>query len=94
MNAMNKEKRFSPAVRVLGGLSVVLLVGVLVVVSASGFGVVSGIVLTASLAGLVVPCVTAGDSLLEVLGSIMELIAEGISTVAGAILDLFSSILG
>ncbi len=91
---MNKEKRFSPAVRVLGGLSVVLLVGVLVVVSASGFGVVSGIVLTACLAGLVVPCVTAGDSLLEVLGSIMELIAEGISTVADAILDLFSSILG
>jgi hypothetical protein len=91
---MSEVKRFSLAVRIVGGLSVVLLVGALIVFVASGVGLVSGIVLTASLAGLVVPCVLAGDSLAEVLGAIMELIAEGIGTVVGAIVDVFSSILG
>lgn len=91
---MSKEKRFSLAVRILGGLCIALFIGVMVVFATAGFGLVSGALLVASLTGLVVPCVSAGESLLDVLGAIIELIAEGISTLAEAILDAFASLFG
>lgn len=91
---MKKEKRFSLAARVVGGLSTVLFIGVLLVLATSGLGIASGVLLAASLTGLVVPCAMAGESLLDALGAMMELILEGVTTLIEAVLSGISSIFG
>lgn len=70
------------------------MIGVLFVFAISGIGLISGMVLAASVAGMVIPCVTAGASLQEVLEEIVELVTEGIYTVLEAIFDAFASLFG
>ncbi|MBX3727330.1 MAG: hypothetical protein KF823_15595 [Xanthomonadales bacterium] len=91
---MSKSRRFSLAVRVLAGLSVAVLIGTLVVWSMFGVGLVSAGLATASAVGLVVPCVLAGGSLLDMLGALLELVVEGVATLIGAAVDAIASLLG
>jgi hypothetical protein len=91
---MRRDKRFSLPARILGGFCTLGAIGVLFVFAISGIGLISGMVLAASVAGVVVPCVTVGASLLEVLEGILELVAESISTLLEAIFDAFASLFG
>ncbi len=91
---MRKEKRFSLPARILGGVCALGLIGALTVFAIAGLGMVSGVVLAASLTGLAVPCVLAGGSVLEMLGALFELLAEGVTTILEAIMDAFASIFG
>lgn len=91
---MKQDKRFSLAARVVGGVCALGVIGVLIVFAVAGFGLISGLMLAASLTGLFVPAVVAGGSLLEMLGAVVELFAEGIGTLFEAIAELFSSIFG
>jgi hypothetical protein len=91
---MRRDKRFSLPARILGGVCTLGVVGALIVFAISGIGLISGMVLAASVAGMVVPCVTAGASLLEVLEGIVELVSESISTLLEAIFDAFASLFG
>jgi hypothetical protein len=73
---MTKAKRFSLLARITGGVCTLLIIGVLVVFATYGMGIASGVVLAASVTGLVVPCVLAGDSLLEMVGALVDAFAS------------------
>lgn len=89
-----KEKRFSPAARLLGGFCALALIGVLIIVALAGFGLFTGAVLAASVSGLAVPCVMAGGSLWDMLEALWDLILEGLGTLLEVIADAFASIFG
>ena len=61
---MDKPKRFSLPARVLGAVCALGVLFSLIVFAVAGVGVVSGVVLAASLTGLVVPAVVAAELLL------------------------------
>ena len=87
-----KTRRFSLARRVLGAVSVFLLLSVLVVVYFIGLGVTTGLLLTASVAGLVVPCVQGANSALGVLQDVLEVVMESVATVIEGVLEFFASL--
>ncbi|MDZ3824025.1 MAG: hypothetical protein U0S76_10515 [Pseudoxanthomonas sp.] len=91
---MRATRRFSLGFRVLAGVSVVLLIGTLGVWSMVGVGLVTAGLATASLAGLVVPCVLAGGSLLDMLGALVELVLEGVATLVGVLVAAIASLFG
>jgi hypothetical protein len=91
---MKQDKRFSLAARVVGGVCALGVIAVLIVFAVAGFGLISGLMLAASLTGLFVPAVVAGGSLLEMLEAVVELFAEGIGTLLEAIAEFFASIFG
>lgn len=91
---MRATRRFSLGVRVLAGLSVALSIGTLVVWSMVGAGLVTAGPATVSVAGLIVPCVLAGGSLLDMLGALVEPVLEGVATLVGALVAAIASLFG
>ena len=89
---MKKEKKFSLAKRVIGGLSLLVLFVTVVVVALTGIGISSGLLLTASVSGVVVPCVISAHSLAEVVSDIVELVAESLATIVEGVLEFFASL--
>jgi hypothetical protein len=94
MSKEKKDRKYSLPVRFLGTSCTFLLVGSVIYIAVAGLSYVSGFILAASLTGLVGPRVAAGDSFLEMLGCIFEIIVESIQTIFEAILDTISSIFG
>lgn len=91
---MKKEKRFSLALRLVGALCTLLLIGSAIYIAVVGISIAPSVLATLALAGLVGPCVSAGESVLEVLTAIVELVAEGIATLVDAVLNAIGSLFG
>jgi hypothetical protein len=89
---MKKERKFSFAKRLIGGMSMLLFLVALVIVTFAGIGIVSSVFFAAAVAGVVGPCVSSGDSLLEIAGDIIELITESIASIVEAIVDFIASL--
>jgi hypothetical protein len=89
---VKKEKKFSFAKRAIGGLSILLFVVALVVVAFAGIGVSTGLLLAASVSGVVVPCVISADSPVEIVTDVLELIAESLATLFEGVLDFLASL--
>ncbi len=94
MSKEKKDRKYSLLIRLLGASCTFLFIGTVIYITAAGLSFVSGFIVAASLLGLVGPSVAAGDSFLEMLVGIFELVVESIQTLFEAILDTISSIFG
>ena len=94
MDKEKKDRKFSLLIRFLGASCTFLLIGSVIYIAVAGLSFVSGFSVAASLTGLIGPSVAAGDSFLDMLVGIFELVVESIQTIFETILDTISSIFG
>lgn len=94
MGKVKKDRKYSLLIRFLGASCTFLLIGSVIYIAVVGLSFVSGFIVAASLTGLIGPSVAAGDSFLEMIAGIFELIVESVQTIFEAILDTISSIFG
>ncbi len=94
MNSKKKDRKYTSPVRFLGAFCTFLFIGTVIYIVVAGLSFVSGFIVAASFAGLVGPSVAAGDSFLDMLVGIFELVVESIQTIFEVIVDTISSIFG
>lgn len=92
MSKEKKDEKYSLLIRFLGASCPFILIGSVIYIAVAGLSFVSGFIVAASLTGLISPSVAAGDSFLEMLVGIFELVAESIQTLFEGIIDTISSI--
>jgi hypothetical protein len=89
---MEKQRRFSFGIRVLGAFCAALAIGTLVWGAVAGFGLVSGGLLALAAFGVATPCILTGESVSEIVLGVVELVVESIGTLVEAVVDFFSSL--
>jgi hypothetical protein len=91
---MTKQRKFPLAIRLMGALCMLLLVGAAAFIAIAGINMASGVVLATAAAGLVAPCVWSAATLADMLFAIVELVGEAIATLVEAVVGFFASLFG
>ncbi len=91
-NAMGNRKDRPVAMRFLCAVAAFLLIGAAVYVFVAGMDLYVGAVLAASVLGLGVPAVAAGESFWEMIVGFFEAFIDGVMEVIGGIADALSSL--
>ena len=88
---MANRKERHPLIRLISCLSAFLLIGAVFYVVMFGVNCYAGSALTASVLGLAVPAVIAGEGTLDAVLGFFEWLLDGVMEVLGGIGDFFSS---